>query len=194
MKNPGVPTALWDVLDQRLWHATGLDGLRGIVTSGQIAIAGGRYKNSLCRYLNCVSLFDFGPSAVDDWGQSNNWFGWFGHQQDSRVAIWLDVDREAVADDLYDAGELHGISKEHVSKRFIPGVEAGHKGPITLWALKGALLVDRYNKANFTRCEVVDRSLFRRLADFNESLPVDLEREKLEALYARLWPLGERRG
>ena len=47
MKNPGLPNMLWEALDQRLWHATGLDGLHGIVTSGEIAIAGARYKNSL---------------------------------------------------------------------------------------------------------------------------------------------------
>lgn len=192
MKNPGLPNILWKALDHRLWHATGLDGLRGIVTSGEIAIAGARYKNSLCRSLNCVSLFDFGPSAVDDWCQFKNWSAWFGHEQNSRVAIWLEVDREAVADDLYDAGELHKIWKEHLSKRFIPGVEAGHRGPIPLSALDGALLVDRYNKANFTRCEVVDGILIRQLRDFNESLPADPEREGSEALYARLQARGKR--
>ena len=46
MKNPGLPNMLWEALDQRLWHATGLDGLHGIVTSGEIAIAGARYKNN----------------------------------------------------------------------------------------------------------------------------------------------------
>ena len=194
MKNPGLPNMLWEALDQRLWHATGLDGLQGIVTSGEIAIAGARYKNSLCRYLNCVSLFDFGPSAVNDWGQFNNWSAWFGHEQNSRVAIWLEVDREAVADDLYDAGELHQIWKEHLSKRFIPGVEAGHKGPIRLCALKGALLVDRHNKVNFKRCDAVDGTLIRQFGDFNKSLAVYPGREKLGALYARLQARGKHEG
>ena len=194
MNNPGLPNTLWNALDQRLWHATGLEGLRAILTSGQIAIAGARYKNSLCRYLNCVSLFDFGPSAVDDWCQFNNWYAWFGNEQNSRVAIWLEADREAVAHDLYDAGKLHQIWKEHLSKRFIPGVEAGHKGPIWLCALKGALLIDRHNKANFKRCDTVDGTLIRQFGDFNQSLPVDQEREKLEALYARLPARGKREG
>ena len=200
MNNPGLPNRLWKALDQRLWHATGLEGLRGILKSGHIAIAGARYENSLCRYLNCVSLFDFGPSAVDDWGQFHNWYAWFGHEQNSRVAIWLEVDREAVAHDLYDAGKLHQIWKEHLSKRFMPGVEAGHRGPIRLCALKGALLIDRYtevpgyNKANFKRCDTVDETLIRQFDDFNQTLPVDPEREKLGALYARLAARAKRKG
>ncbi len=194
MNNPGLPNTLWNALDQRLWHATGLEGLRGILTSGELAIAGTRYENSLCRYLNCVSLFDFGPSAVDDWCQFNNWYAWFGHEQNSRVAIWLEVDRETVAHDLYDAGKLHRIWKEHLSKRFIPGVEAGHKGPIRLGALKGALLIDRHNKANFKPRDTVDETLIRQFDDFNQSLPVEPEREKLEALYARLSARGKREG
>ncbi|MCY4487155.1 MAG: hypothetical protein OXF11_08585 [Deltaproteobacteria bacterium] len=194
MNNPGLPNTLWNALDQRLWHATGLEGLRGILTSGQIAIAGARYKNSLCRYLNCVSLFDFGPSAVDDWDQFRNWYAWFGHEQNSRVAIWLEVDRETVVHDLYDAGKLHRKWKEHLSKRFIPGVEAGHKGPIRRCALKGALLIDRHNKADFKLCDTVDETLIRQFDDFNRSLPVDPEREKLEALYARLSVRGKRGG
>ena len=65
MKNPGLPDPLWEVLDNQLWHATGADGLSGIVRDGEIIITGNRYRESLCRILDCVSLFDFGPTAVD---------------------------------------------------------------------------------------------------------------------------------
>ena len=79
-------------------------------------------------------------------------------------------------------------------QRFIPGVEGGHKGPIRLCALKRALLIDRYNKANLKRCDTVDETLIRRYGDFNRSLPVDTEREKLETLYARRPARGKREG
>ena len=72
MKNPGLPEPLWEILDGSLWHATGRNGLQGILADGEIRITGDRYKNSLCRKLKCVALFDFGPSAVDRWNQFNN--------------------------------------------------------------------------------------------------------------------------
>ena len=104
MLNPGLPDSLWEVLDQRLWHATSANALRGIVVDGEVRTMGNRYENSLCRYLNGVSLFDFRPTAVNGWGQFNNWRGWFGSQQDARVPIWLEVDRHAALDSLHDAG------------------------------------------------------------------------------------------
>ena len=82
MENPGLPDSLWNALDRRLWHATDAKGLCGIVAGGQIKIVGGRYKKSLSRYLGCVSLFDFGPSAKDDCNQFYNWCAWFGDYND----------------------------------------------------------------------------------------------------------------
>ena len=170
MKNPSLPDSLWAVLNHRLWHATCQKGLRGIVKDGEIRIVGSRYQNSLCRYLSCVSLFDFGPTAINDWGQFNNWHGWFGSQQDARVAVWLEVDRDATAIIVHDAGAMHRISKKNRSKRFIPGVEAGHKGSIPLDVLTGAVLIDRYDKRIFKRYNEVNETLIGRVIDFKESL------------------------
>ena len=65
MDNPGLSEPLWRALDRRLWHATGPDCLDGILGDGEVAIVCDRYRNSLCRSLDCVALFDFGPTAVD---------------------------------------------------------------------------------------------------------------------------------
>ena len=132
---------------------------------------GNRYENSLCRHLNGVSLFDFGPTAVDGWGQFNNWLGWFGSQQNASVSIWLEIDRYATLNRVHDAGTLHGIWKEHRSKRFIPCVEACHQGPIPLIVLKSALLIDRYDRGNFEWYERVDETLIGRVGHFENSLP-----------------------
>ena len=81
MNNPGLPERLWEVLDGRLWHATARVGLKGILADGEIRIVGDRYGNSFCRHLGCIALLDFGPTAVDDWGQFKSWIGWLGDQQ-----------------------------------------------------------------------------------------------------------------
>ena len=52
-------------LNRRLWHAIAPDCLAGRVRDGEVAITGDRYRSSLCRRLDCVALFDFGPTAVD---------------------------------------------------------------------------------------------------------------------------------
>ena len=72
MRNPGLPSALWAILDNRLWHATGTDELAGVIADGEIRVFGDRYKNSLCKEHDAVSLFDFGPTAVD-FDQFINW-------------------------------------------------------------------------------------------------------------------------
>ena len=172
MKNPGLPDVLWKMLDQRLWHATGRDGLCGIITTDQIMTTGDRYKNSLCHHLGYVSLFDFGPSARDDWGRFQDWQGWFGQRQKSRVAIWLEIDRSIGTDNIYDAEQMRIIwRKQHSSKLLIPGVEAGHKDPIPLRTLKGALAIDRYNLHVFERYEEVNDGLLLRISEFENSLP-----------------------
>ena len=130
MNNPGLPERLWKILDGRLWHATAPDGLKGILADSNIRIVGDRYGNSFCRHLGCVALLDFGPTAVNDWGQFKNWSGWFGYQQQARVAVWLEIDRCVASENVIDAGALHRKWKDNRSKRIIPGVEAGHRGPV----------------------------------------------------------------
>ena len=148
MKNPGLPEHLWAVLDGLLWHATGPDGLKGILADGEIRIVGDRYGNSFCRQLGCVALLDFGRTAVDDWGQFNNWSGWFGDQQQARVAVWLEIDRRGAAENVIDAGALHQKWKKNLSKQIIPGVEAGHRGPVPVACIRNVLLIDRYERAD----------------------------------------------
>ena len=177
MKNPGLPDTLWEALDQRLWHATGKKALFRIVADAHIKIVGDRYKQSLCRYLECVSLFDFGPSAADDCDQFRHWSGWFGHQQGSRLSIWLEIDRDAVADNIYDAAEMRELFKENLSKTFIPGVEAGHRGPLPIDRLHGALVIDDWHREIFARFTKVDETLISGAVDFERRLLSDREQE-----------------
>lgn len=165
-----LPDSLWETINERLWHATSTEGLKGILDTAEIRI-GSRYKNSLCRYLGCVSLFDFGATAKIYDRQFLNWRGWFGYQQNSRLAVWLEIDRDAASKKVYDAGEMHRIWKENLNKQFIPGVEAGHKGPIPLRSLKSALLIYRYDLKRFERFEKVNENFIHQIEDFEKSLP-----------------------
>ena len=171
MKNPGLPERLWAALDGGLWHATGSDGLKGILADGEIRIVGDRYRNSFCRHMGCVALLDFGPSAVDGWGQFKNWSGWFGRQQQARVAVWLKIDRRAAAAKVIDAGTLHEKWKNNHSKQIIPGVEAGHSGPVPVGCIEAVLLIYRYEWSTFELLEGLGDGTQRSLRDFKRSLP-----------------------
>lgn|GEM_PF-930441 len=164
MENPGLPRALWSELDGRLWHATHRDGLRGIVERGRIlANIDHGYVGSFCRHRGGVSLFDFGPASEDVPNQFTNWSGWLGHQQGTRVAVWLEIDRVVVRENLLDAGEARARWNDLVNQRvadggthepgitFISGVEACHSGPIPMAALSGVLLVDQHDRQRCLR-------------------------------------------
>ena len=49
-----VPDVLWDALSGHRWHATSLEGLRGIVCTGAIEIRPG--YNGLCKSLDAATL------------------------------------------------------------------------------------------------------------------------------------------
>lgn len=133
-----VPDALWTVLSGHRWHATSLDGVRGIVHSGTIEIRPG--YNGLCKSLGAVSLFDFGPTAVDI-KSGGHWTQWCGSEQASsarlagvpqkRVGVWLRVRDDYADDRLIDAAALREIWMEE-KRNVIPGVEGGHLGPLAI--------------------------------------------------------------
>ena len=111
-----VPDALWAVLSGPRWHATSPDGLRGIVYSGAIEIHPG--YNGLCKSLGAVSLFDFGPTAVDI-KSGGHWTQWCGYEQASsarlagvprkQVGVWLQVRDDYTDHRLIDAAALRKI-------------------------------------------------------------------------------------
>ena len=148
MNNPGLPSSLWNALDGGLWHATSPAGLKGILQDGEIRVFRDRYLNSLCKKLCGVSLMDFGASASDRPGQFRNWSGWFGHQQDCRVAVWIEINRQTVSSSLLNAEAARALlSKGNHGRQLIPGVEACHRGAIPATALAGILCVDRHDQS-----------------------------------------------
>ena len=145
-----LPPTLWNALDGRLWHATGLSGVAGINADREIRATGHRYKCSLCKRLGGVSLMDFGPTSTDLPGQFNNWVGWMGHQQDCHITVWLEISRDFVDENLLDAAEIRLLANQkHPCSQVIPGVEACHKGAIPIAAIALGLLISRSDRALF---------------------------------------------
>ena len=96
-----------------------------------------------------------------------------GHPQVARVAIWLEIDRDAAGDSVIDAETMlqKWDCRDHRGKTFIPGVEAGHKGAIPICHLRGALLVDDHDRSNFVRHNEVNEALIDEVAKFEKLLP-----------------------
>lgn len=150
MDNPGLPSDLWNTLDGRLWHATCPTGLAGVIRDQEIRVFHESYKGSFCKMLCGVSLMDFGPSATDRDAHFGNWSNWFGHAQNCRVPIWIEIDRDAVRPNLLDAEAAHVLwGQGNHSRQIIPGVEACHKGPIPAAALTSILCIDCHEWATF---------------------------------------------
>lgn len=185
MDNPDLayfPSALWTVLDGGLWHATGPSELARIIDDGEIRVFRTRYKNSLCKEIDAVSLFDFGPSATDR-DQYKNWNNWFGTAQKSRVAIWLEIDRAGVLANILDAAEAYKLWKFDESRKLFCGVEACHKGTISVAAISSILLIDRDDKKHFQKYDMTADFIAGSLANFEGSLPPpQTENEIIQAL------------
>ena len=197
MDNPGLPEALWSHLDRRLWHATARDGLHGIIADKEIGVAVcDRYVGSFSRNQGGVSLFDFGPASEDVPNQFHNWCGWFGQQQCTRVAVWLEIDRASVLENLLDAEQTRKAWHRMIDQRlaesrmdeprtlFIPGVEACRIGPIPLAAVAGVLLIDQHNRDLIRRLGKPDDNTFREIDAFEESLPPHEDDPVVQALSA----------
>jgi hypothetical protein len=185
MKNPGLPPALWEILDNRLWHATGSKELAGIIADGEIRVFRNKFKNSLSKAIGAVSLMDFGPTAVD-FDQFINWGGWLGHQQKCKVAIWLEIDRDAVAAHLHDAKATCDLFHADLSKQVIPGVEACHRGPIPVGAVISCLMIDRdKDHGRFERVKMVRDTIMDSIARFERTLlPAPPKSDFLKAVEA----------
>ena len=156
MMNPGLPTSLWAQLEGRLWHATGKEGLTGIVKDEQIRVStADRYQNSFCRSRGCVSLFDFGQESDDqDDFMRSNWFPWVGREHDGRCAIWLEINRCRCATRIVGPRVvLETWRREGCKGKLFYGVEACHEGSIAGDCVVGALFVDRHDPSSFARCD-----------------------------------------
>ncbi|MCY4498932.1 MAG: hypothetical protein OXC14_16825 [Rhodospirillaceae bacterium] len=162
----GLAEAVWDALVHRLWHATSIEGLRAILNDGCIRAVkenvGTKYRVApLMLARGCVSLFDFGPTAGSAWllrAQYRNWGGYLCGQYEDKAMIWLELDRDLFTDRLIPAGEVRKIAAANRGENVIPGIEAGHRGPVPLATLRAALIF--YSREGFEHHAAVDANIF----------------------------------
>lgn len=174
MLNPGVPEPLWTALNGELWHATDMSGLAGILADDCIRVSvADRYLNSLCRCMQAISLFDFGPGSRDQNDfEFSNWYGWFGNEHIGRVVVWLRINRKVVATKLMEPPAVLEATKSRPGgPKFFVGVEACHRGPIAWSALSGALLIDGHDCHRFRWHSQMDKSLISAIEHFEKILP-----------------------
>ena len=113
--------------------------------------------NGLCKSLGAISLFDFGPTAVDI-KSGGHWTQWCGSEQASlprlegipqkQVGIWLRVRDDYADDRLIDAGALREIWKTNM-RNVVPGVEGGHRGPLAIAELDQLVVIQARYLAAF---------------------------------------------
>ena len=174
LKNSQVPYKLWKRLKGRLWHATKREALGCILADGFVRAAiGSRYTNSFCRHLGGVCLFDFGPTATNVVAQFKNWSGWFGFQQEARVAVWLEISREAASNNLMGGESLLAkwSTPENRSYQIIPGVEACHLGPIPVNCICSIVLISHYDRKTFLDLGPIQSDSLDRFDEFEGLLP-----------------------
>ena len=160
--------AVWEALVHRLWHATTIPGLKGILDDGCIRVitenVGSKYRVApLMHSCGCVSLFDFGPTAGPAWllqAQYRNWAGWLTGEYGDRAMIWLELDRDLTAANVIPAGRVRELHQAQLSAKVISGVEAGHRGSVPLGSIRGALVF--YSRTGFERHDNVNEGLLAR--------------------------------
>ena len=166
--------AVWEALVHRLWHATSIEGLRAILNDGCIRAVeenvGPKYRVApLMLARGWVSLFDFGPTAGPAWliqAQYENWGGWLSGQYEDKAMVWLELDRDLTADTVVPAAEVRKMAAANRGANVIPGVEAGHQGPVPLAALRGALKF--YFREGFEHHAAVDANTLARAEELGD--------------------------
>ena len=83
-----------------------------------------------------------------------------------KAMIWLELDQCLTVDQVIPAGEVRELAKQQPDKTVIPGVEAGHRGPVPLSSIKGALIF--CSREHFERHEEVNKALLARAVELGK--------------------------
>ena len=144
-----VPDALWAALVWHRWHATAVDGLRGIVEDG--IIKAGSHYDSVCGSLGAVSIFDFG-SRAKDCRLLEHWSRWCGRYQAEQVSlgsysgkaagVWLRVRDAYAGSGMIDPETLWECSKSQWFLKIMRGVEGAHMGVLPMSEIDQVVVTD----------------------------------------------------
>ena len=148
---------LHDRLHGGLWHTTHPDRVPAIVAAGSLLVEpkiddAERWKASrgpeyfpFVRTIGGVSLFDFHGFDADRYDQTHpmsSWRTFVPYVQSWRGAVWVKIDRTAIADRFVSADELVRLwdTGGHHKHTIMPRIEAAHIGELPISALRSAFL------------------------------------------------------
>lgn len=147
-----IPSSLWNILEDNLWHATSIQSAIKIFQSNLIRFDNPKsfYPDSYVRNIGAVSLFDFRGGYWQNIDTSY-WIGWLGKEKRAPYAVWfcideLKCDQSAIISgyDVYRCWLADGNNK-----KIIPYVEGAHKGYVKLKSVSKILIIDAFNKEVF---------------------------------------------
>ncbi|CAN7287415.1 hypothetical protein [Devosia sp. LjRoot3] len=147
-----------DHLVGRVWHTTHPSRLAAISAAGALLVEppisnSERWKTTrgpdyfpFVRHLGGVSLFDFDGfdgDAYDEKYVMSSWRTFVPCRRDWASALWIEFDRDAIADKLVAPPQLLDRWKATASYRYtiMPGIEAGYLGDLSLCAARSILVV-----------------------------------------------------
>lgn len=140
--------ALHDRLHGGLWHTTHPKRFLSIIASGGLRVEPGlpnseRWKAQrpehypFVRVLGGISLFDFAgfdPGRYSQTYHCSSWDTFVPHLKKWGVAVWIEIDRAAVADQLISTDEL--VERwDQTGQRghtIMPRIEAAHIGDLPM--------------------------------------------------------------
>lgn len=147
-------------LQGRLWHTTHPDRFQSILKCGAIIpepnisenerwkTSGGSDYYPYVRTIDGVSLFDFDnfdPCSYSEKYPLSSWHEFVPYRQEWGCAVWIELDREQVADNLISASDLVARWKSEKAYRhtIMPYIEAAYIGKLLRIAFVRALAFQR---------------------------------------------------
>jgi hypothetical protein len=139
-----------------LWHTTRPDRFASILATGCVSATpdipdSERWKASRpehCPFVRClggVSLFDFDgfdPEAYAKTHPMSNWYDFVPHLRKWGGAVWVEIDRDAVAGAIISKDELvvRWDRDGNWGHAIMPRIEAAHIGDVSRSAFRSAFL------------------------------------------------------
>jgi hypothetical protein len=130
-----------------LWHTTHPDRFKSILASGAIlpepnipdgeryCTGGGKEHYPYVRMLGGVSLFDFAQFEPDQYEKrcpSSSWAYFVQHHLHWERAVWIEMDREHVADKFVSGTDL--LSRWKSEGAYGHNINAGNRGSVLGWS------------------------------------------------------------
>lgn len=141
----GSVAPLFPLLRQGLYHATSVEGYRGISREGFIRPWNGSFRaaypkmNSHARYHGWISLFDFQTPTEEQCFQVREQWGEF-FVKEKPVTVLINLFRETLASKIIP-NEAVEAEPNYQERMRIPYVEVWYPEPISLSAVQSCVLV-----------------------------------------------------